>query len=79
MIKVKFNEVYFNTVYLGSFERDVDGYFHFWMNKINNGSWDSYSLKLIANKLDQINKRWNDNINEYFKNNDTTRTIEIDF
>lgn len=77
MIKIKFNKVYFNNIHLGKIIKDVDGFYYFWTNET--GSWSSYSLRLIADKLDQINKRWNNNINEYFKNNDTTRTIEIDF
>jgi hypothetical protein len=79
MIKIKFNKVYFNTVHLGKIIKDVDGFYYFWIKEGSYGSWNSYSLRLIADKLDQINKRWNNNINEYFKNNDTTRTIEIDF
>lgn len=79
MIKVKFNKVYFNNVWLGCISKDVDGFYHFYINDWSNGSWNSYSLKLIADKLDQVNKRLDNNINEYFKNNDTTRTIEIDF
>jgi len=79
MIKIKLNKVYFNTAFLGIIERDVDGFFHFWID--TSGSWSSYSLRLIADKLDRVNKRWNDHINEYFKKqeNDTTGTTEIYF
>lgn len=53
-------------VHLGTFELDIDGYYYFWNKSENNGSWSSYSLRLIADKLDEINAPWKDKINEEF-------------
>jgi len=46
---------------VGSLVMDVDGYFYFWPVD-NNGAWSSYHLKEVANKLDEINKQWNEQL-----------------
>lgn len=51
-------------VYLGNFIRDVDGYFVFFIDDKNNGSWDVYTLRLVADELDKLNKEWNEFIME---------------
>ena len=43
---------------------DVDGYYYFWPS--NNGCWPAHVLRSIANKLDDINKKWNDEIEFHF-------------
>jgi hypothetical protein len=43
---------------------DVDGYYYFWPS--NDGCWPSHIMRSIANKLDEINKKWNDEVTEYF-------------
>ena len=53
---------YFNTVYLGDAERDESGFYNFWFSNDDKGYWTSHSLRLIANKLDELNKEWNDYI-----------------
>jgi len=53
---------YFNNKYLGDAEQDESGFYSFWIDKSNNGCWTSYSLKLIAGKLDELNKEWNSKI-----------------
>lgn len=52
---------------LGSCYQEVDGYY-VWVPE-GNGAWDTYSLRLIANFLEEINKEWDEEIKEYFKNN----------
>lgn len=49
-------------VHLGTFEQDVDGYYYFWNSKML-GSFASYALRMIADKLDEVNKPWTDKIN----------------
>lgn len=56
--------VYFNKKVIGNFVIQDDGYFGYYPNEIS-GYWSSYALRLIANKLDEINKEWD----EYIKNN----------
>ena len=48
---------------LGVFEMDVDGYFYFWRNKKLKGCASSDLLRRIADKLDDVNKEWD----EYLK------------
>jgi len=56
-----------NGKYIGFFELDVDGYYYFWNEDYNTGSWSSNSLRIIADKLDEINKPYDDSVKEYFK------------
>ena len=50
---------------LGTFEMDVDGYFYFWRNEKLTGCDSSNILRGIADKLDEVNKEWD----EHLKNN----------
>ena len=50
---------------LGTFERDVVGYFYFWRNEKLTGCDSSYVLRGIADKLDEVNKEWD----KHLKNN----------
>lgn len=45
-----------NGKLIGHFIRDVDSYLHYWPLESLRGSWNSNTLRLIANKLDEINK-----------------------
>lgn len=47
--------VFYKDVYLGTFERDVDGLFYFWVSEKTSGCWGSGALRLIASKLDKLN------------------------
>lgn len=53
---------------LGTFELDSDGSYYFWQDLKSNlvRCWSSYSLRLIANELDKINKPFEDKVKEYF-------------
>lgn len=51
-----------NDRFLGMFERDIDGYFYFLSDYNKQGSWSSYVLRAIADKLDEINKDWDEQI-----------------
>jgi len=59
--------VYFrdNGKILGEFVQDESGFFGFYCD--TKGSWSSWTLKAIADRLDEINKPWDEKINEYFK------------
>lgn len=54
-----------NDTDLGTFERLEDGYYRWFPN--DPFSLTSDLLKQIANALDERNKEWNDNINEFRK------------
>ena len=45
---------------------DVDGYFYFWP-ELRGGAWEAWIMKLIADKLDKINEKWDNEINETFR------------
>ena len=63
--KQKFNVLTPNDHLVGELIMDVDGYFYFWQNR-SDGCWSSHIMRSIANKLDDINKPWNDEINDFF-------------
>lgn len=64
---VEYN-IKFNDIILGQALMDVDGYFYFWDNKALTGFVAAWTLRQIADLLDGLNKEWDDQINEYFKN-----------
>ena len=53
-----------NDLVVGELIMDVDGYYYFWTS--NNGCWPAHVLRSIADKLDDINKKWNDEIEYHF-------------
>lgn len=53
--------VYFNKKKLGEFVIQDDGFFGFYTNEPS-GYWSSYALRLIADKLDEVNKEWNEQV-----------------
>lgn len=59
-------EVYFNKQHLGYFYMEVDGFYVF-IPKGHNGYWNEYSLRMIADKLEELNTAHNKNIENYFK------------
>lgn len=60
----KINVLTKNNLLIGELIMDVDGYFYFW--PANDGCWSAYLLHSIANKLDEVNKKWDDQIHEHF-------------
>lgn len=50
-----------NDLMIGSFIRDVDGYFYFWADR-NDGAWTSYVLRELSDKLNELNKVWDDQV-----------------
>ena len=61
-----------NDLNIGTFELDVDGFWHFWNTDYIAGSWSSHSLRTIADKLDEINKPYKEVVDEYFKQENLT-------
>lgn len=53
--------VYTNTgVDIGVFVMDVDGYYYYWPNRQKDGAWSPWMLRDVADKLDEVNKPWDD-------------------
>ena len=59
-----------NNTVVGFLIMDVDGYFYFWPS--NEGCWSAHMMRTIANKLDEVNKKWDDHITEYFSNKENS-------
>lgn len=59
-------KVFFNKKLLGYFRLEVDGFFYFTQVKNSWGYWSSNNLKAIADKLDEVNKPYKENVDEYF-------------
>ena len=53
---------------LGSFQLDCDGSYYYYRNEELDGAESSYSLRLIADKLDEVNKPLDDLQKVYFAN-----------
>lgn len=57
-------EVRFNNKILGYFVMQEDGYYLFF-SLDNSGGWSSYSLKLVADKLDEVNNAFEKELDLY--------------
>lgn len=65
-IRPGYFKLFFNDKYVGDLIMDVDGYYYY--QPINNsGYWSSYSLKLIIDYLDKMNKEHDNKIVKFFK------------
>lgn len=65
--KVGFYDVSFhNGKKLGSFYMEVDGYYVFNPDMENGGYWNEYSLKLIIQKLEELNKEWDAHVKDNY-------------
>lgn len=60
-------KMYFNQKYLGIVAVQDDGYFQFFSNEPS-GYWSSYALRLIADKLDEMNKEWDEQVKKEIGN-----------
>lgn len=60
--------IYFNKKELGSAVTLEDGYYHFLPFKGNSGYWSSYALRLVAGKLDEMNKEWDEQVKKELGN-----------
>ena len=58
-------DVYVGTQKVGQFYLESDGFWVF--NSTGTGYWNEYSLRLIADSLEELNKSWNEQLDAYFK------------
>lgn len=49
--------IYAGSVYLGYYTADVDG-FWYWNSPVGSGTYSSYHLNLVSEKLDELNDEW---------------------
>jgi hypothetical protein len=52
-----------NQTIRGKFLKDDDGYYYYWPEVKSEMCWDAFTMKTIAGKLDQLNKKWDQEIN----------------
>ena len=52
---------------VGRLHRFGDGSLYFLPNHGSNGGWSAWLMREIADKLDELNKPWEDHINETLK------------
>ena len=64
--KQRYRVIYDNGVIIGDLDMDGDGYFYFWPERLN-GAWEAHVLRAIADKLDEINKPWDEEIARAFQ------------
>jgi|WetSurMetagenome_2_1015567.scaffolds.fasta_scaffold22196_5 hypothetical protein len=50
---------------IGKAMRDMDGSFYFWFSSKGEGCWSSYLIREIADKLDLLNKDFDDRMAAY--------------
>jgi hypothetical protein len=55
-------QVFVETAYIGDFLKDVDGYFYYWPPPNQGGCFVAWLLRALADKLDEINKDWNEQV-----------------
>jgi hypothetical protein len=51
---------------LGSFQLDIDGSYYFYHNQELTGCWTGNNLRDIADKLDEVNRPFDDEVDAYF-------------
>ena len=69
-------DVYFGKIKLGMIQMDVDGYYHMWFDENTTGFVDSWVLLELGEKMNQLNKPYDDSIKKYTKKNKGDETIE---
>jgi hypothetical protein len=56
--------VYKNGVSLGDLDCDLDGYYNFFPEN-RSGYWPAHVLRELADKLDALNKEWDQKVRAY--------------
>jgi hypothetical protein len=64
-----YDMIWNDSIQIGKAIIDVDGFYYFLPNQNGGGLWQAYVLREIADKLDDLNKEWNDQITKYFEEN----------
>ena len=65
-------QVYYDGAFLGEIYAEVDGFFVFSPELTNGGYWTAEVLRRIACELDDLNKPIQAELDQYFKQSQTT-------
>lgn len=55
-----------NDLWLGILYKEIDGYYVWWQNGSVEDTWESQYLRIIADKLDELNYEWDKELREFF-------------
>jgi hypothetical protein len=66
--KTKHKVIFNNKRHIGYFIMDIDGYYYFDSLIKSNGWWTSYSLRMVADLLDTMNKSYEHKLNQELSN-----------
>lgn len=66
-LELRYSDSIQHTAYLGGkrigrFLMDESGYFGYWPDEKLTGYWSSHSIRIVADKLDELNKDWDDHV-----------------
>jgi hypothetical protein len=61
------HKVLFGDKLIGYFIMDVDGYYYFDYVTVQNGLWTSYSLRMVADILEEMNRPYDDIIKSSYE------------
>lgn len=56
-----------NSVFIGSIESGMDGYYVFWPDMRRTGYWDANLMRQIADLMDSLNKEFHENLIDYME------------
>lgn len=65
-----------NDLWLGILYQEADGYYVWWQKGSVGDSWESYYLRIIADKLDELNQGWDRELALYFAEEQAKETGE---
>lgn len=71
--------VHYGTKLIGYVMRFEDGYYSFDFDRKNDGWWSSYSLRDIADLLDDLNEEWDQKVKQYFSEIKQDEDDVVDF
>jgi hypothetical protein len=60
-------EGYVGNAYIGDFYREIDGFWVYNPSKGGGGYFDAPFLRILADKLDELNEPWNKHLEEFFR------------
>jgi hypothetical protein len=66
-VELRYSDSYQHVAYVGSkrigrFLMDESGYFGYWPDESLTGYWSSHAIRLVADKLDELNKDWDTHV-----------------
>lgn len=63
-------KVYFGIFFIGELLVGDDGFWRFWPER--KGTWEADNLRSIADKLEELNKTWKEDVDDYFEKHQKT-------